>query len=132
MKLFLMISIELYHSAEKFYCKLYKIFFFRNKQCLLWYTVKIILMETQKVIKIDLFLNLSKSWIGYYVRMVHGNKFYIFFFYNGTLIVMHTHIPCFLINCFWKIWQELLLNWMMKFYKCKMLLSIHCSSSKSQ
>lgn len=34
-------------------------------------------------------------WIGYYVRMVHGNKFYMFFFYNGTLIVMHTHIPVF-------------------------------------
>lgn len=27
--------------------------------------------------------------------MVHGNKFYMFFFYNGTLIVMHTHIPVF-------------------------------------
>lgn len=53
-------------------------------------------METRKVIKIDLFLNLSKSlnWI----LCTYGGSWkqilYIFF-YNGTLIVMHTHIPVF-------------------------------------
>lgn len=53
-------------------------------------------METRKVIKIDLFLNLSKSlnWI----LCTYGSWkqiLYIFFFYNVTLIVMHTHIPVF-------------------------------------
>lgn len=68
-------------------------------------------METQKVIKIDLFLNLSKSlnWI----LCTYGSWkqiLYIFFFYNVTLIVMHTHIPVFESITFEKIWQELLLN----------------------
>lgn len=52
-------------------------------------------METQKVIKIDLFLNLSKSlnWI----LCTYGSwkQILYIFFYNGTLIVMHTHIPVF-------------------------------------
>lgn len=52
-------------------------------------------METQKVIKIDLFLNLSKSlnWI----LCTYGSwkQILYVFFYNGTLIVMHTHIPVF-------------------------------------
>lgn len=52
-------------------------------------------METQKVIKIDLFLNLSKSlnWI----LCTYGSwkQILFIFFYNGTLIVMHTHIPVF-------------------------------------
>lgn len=52
-------------------------------------------METRKVIKIDLFLNLSKSlnWI----LCTYGSwkQILYVFFYNGTLIVMHTHIPVF-------------------------------------
>lgn len=52
-------------------------------------------METRKVIKIDLFLNLSKSlnWI----LCTYGSwkQILYIFFYNGTLIVMHTHIPVF-------------------------------------
>lgn len=52
-------------------------------------------METQKGIKIDLFLNLSKSlnWI----LCTYGSwkQILFIFFYNGTLIVMHTHIPVF-------------------------------------
>lgn len=52
-------------------------------------------METQKVIKIDLFLNLSKSLNCILCTYGSWKQILFFFFYNGTLIVMHTHIPVF-------------------------------------
>lgn len=84
-------------------------------------------METRKVIKIDLFLNLSKSlnWI----LCTYGSwkQILYVFFYNGTLIVMHTHIPVFESiafekygrNYYWIEW------WNFKNAKCFCLFIAH-------